>query len=265
MVPAVVRHFGSWRWERHPVSAAAVPACRWCHGQVRCVRHGIHVFSNPETGAPRIAGHQRPQQRCVALICGTNALSRAARWQNAARDTRGTRRRGTPGGRSACCQGTRVRGVPSGIARADEADSRVCGRANQGQMPLACEGSAPAWASGGPLSFRNQDRRSCGGGGGGSKAAQRPSLLRIWPLTFVRTSRNGGLCDLHHMPPMARHHAVAAGPPPGGGVVWGPGQPPPTHPPTHIKRAGNLRPIVGTQTLLWPLTHLPTPTGGGFL
>ena len=63
----------------------------------------------------------------------------------------------------------------------------------------------------------------------------------------------------------------------GGGVVWGPGQPSPTNPPPphirkvflrqkmkFIKGAGNLRPMLGTQTCFWPLT-LPPPLqrGGG--
>ena len=30
-----------------------------------------------------------------------------------------------------------------------------------------------------------------------------------------------------------------------------------------IKGAGNLRPILGTQTFYWPLTHPPPPPGGG--
>ena len=53
-------------------------------------------------------------------------------------------------------------------------------------------------------------------------------------------------------------------PPGGGGIVWSPGQPHPTHPPTHIRRiflqqkmkfikgAGNLRPVSGMQTF-WGL------------
>ena len=57
----------------------------------------------------------------------------------------------------------------------------------------------------------------------------------------------------------------------GEGVVWGPGQPRPTHRPTHIRKfflrqkmkfikgAGNLKPILGTETFFWPLTHPPTP------
>ena len=63
----------------------------------------------------------------------------------------------------------------------------------------------------------------------------------------------------------------------GGGLVWGPGQPGrPPHPPhirkiflrrkmKFIKGAGNLRPILGTQTFFWPLTHPPPGGGGGGL
>ena len=59
--------------------------------------------------------------------------------------------------------------------------------------------------------------------------------------------------------------------PGGGGVIWGPGQPRLTHPPTHphqknfprrkmkfTKEAGNWRPILGTQ-FFWPLN----PCGSG--
>ena len=56
----------------------------------------------------------------------------------------------------------------------------------------------------------------------------------------------------------------------GGLVVWGPGQPRLTHQRIHIRKtflrqkkllkAGNLTPIVGTQTFFWLLT-LP-PQGG---
>ena len=52
-------------------------------------------------------------------------------------------------------------------------------------------------------------------------------------------------------------------------VIWGPGQPQPTHPPTHmrnphqkkmkfIKAAGNLR------SIFWPLTHAPAAGGRAF-
>ena len=68
--------------------------------------------------------------------------------------------------------------------------------------------------------------------------------------------------------------AIAYGPPPPPGALASPGRP--THPPTHfrkiflwqkmkfieliklinllIKGAGNLSPILGTQTFCWPLT-----------
>ena len=74
-------------------------------------------------------------------------------------------------------------------------------------------------------------------------------------------------------------HSQAIAFPPGGrglGVIWGPGQPRLTHPPTHphqktiliprermkfIKGSGDLRPILGTQTFGGPLT--PPPGGCG--
>ena len=62
---------------------------------------------------------------------------------------------------------------------------------------------------------------------------------------------------------------------PWGGLFGALGQPRPTKPPPHIRkdflrrkmkiyqRGRKLRPISGTQTFIWPLTHPPTAPGGG--